>query len=125
MAKSQGWIREARGRFGFGHIRGANAEFAQASLELRSVASWVRDTFVLRKNDEWERLATIDYATCALGKGCDAVTPKSVLDYIRDLDVWQHKVAKLGLNEFSIESAMLELSLLFPTDLRTSARVLG
>lgn len=125
VAKSQGWIREARGRFGFGHIRGANAEFAQASLELRSVASWVRDTFVLRKNDEWERLATIDYATCALGKGDDAVTPKSVLDYIRDLDVWQHKVAKLGLNEFSIESAMLELSLLFPTELRTSARVLG
>lgn len=125
VAKSQGWIREARGRFGFGHIRGANAEFAQASLELRSVASWVRDTFVLRKNDEWERLATIDYATCALGKGDDAVTPKSVLDYIRDLDVWQHKVAKLGLNEFSIELAMLELSLLFPTELRTSARVLG
>ncbi|MBN8850047.1 MAG: restriction endonuclease subunit S [Sphingomonas sp.] len=125
VAKSQGWIREARGRFGFGHIRGANAEFAQSSLELRSVASWVRDTFVLRKNDEWERLATIDYATCALGKRNDAVTPKSVLDFIRNLDVWQHKVAKLGLNEFSIESAMLELSLLFPTDLRASARVLG
>lgn len=125
VAKSQGWIREARGRFGFGHIRGANAEFAQASLELRSIALWVRDTFVLRKNDEWERLATIDYATCALGKEGDAVTPKSVLAYIRDLDVWRHKIAKLGLNEFSVESAMLELSLLFPNDLRTSARVLG
>lgn len=124
VAKSQGWIREARGRFGFGHIRGANAEFAQASLELRSIASWVRDTFVLRKNEEWERLATIDYAACALGKDGDIVTPKSVLEYIRDLDVWRHKVTKLGLNEFSVQSAMLELALLFPNDLRTSARVL-
>jgi type I restriction enzyme S subunit len=123
VAKSQGWIREARGRFGFGHIRGVNADFAQASSELRSVASWVCETFILRKNEEWERLATIDYATCALSKDGEAVTPNLVLAYIRDLDVWRHKVAKLGLTEYRIQSAMLELSLLFPNDLRTSARV--
>jgi hypothetical protein len=123
VAKSQGWIREARGRFGFGHIKGANAEYAKATSELQSVATWVRDTFVLRKNEEWERLATVDYAVCALGSEGQAVTPKRVLAYISDLDVWRHKVAKLGLTEFSVQSAMLELGRLFPTEGKASARV--
>lgn len=123
VAKSQGWIREARGRFGFGHIKGANAGYARASSELQSIAIWVRDTFALRKNEEWERLATVDYAACALGSEGQPVTPKRVLAYISDLDVWRHKVAKLGLTEFSVQSAMLELGMLFPTDLKASARV--
>ncbi|RWK44777.1 restriction endonuclease subunit S [Mesorhizobium sp.] len=123
VAKSQGWIREARGRFGFGHVKGANAEYAKASSELQSIAIWVRDTFALRKNEEWERLATVDYAVCALGSEGQPVTPKRVLAYISDLDVWRHKVAKLGLTEFSVQSAMLELGRLFPTEGKASARV--
>lgn len=123
VAKSQGWIREARGRFGFGHIKGANAGYAKASSELQSIAIWVRDTFALRKNEEWERLATVDYAVCALGSEGQPVTPKRVLAYISDLDVWRHKVAKLGLTEFSVQSAMLELGRLFPTEGKASARV--
>ena len=123
VAKSQGWIREARGRFGFGHIKGANAEYAKATRELQSIAIWVRDTFALRKNEEWERLATVDYAVCALGTGELPVTPKRVLAYISDLDIWRHTVAKLGLTEFSVQSAMLELGRLFPTEGKASARV--
>lgn len=123
VAKSQGWIREARGRFGFGHIKGANADYAKATSELQSIAIWVRDTFALRKNEEWERLATVDYAVCALGEEEQPVTPKRVLAYISDLDIWRHKVAKLGLTEFSVQSAMLELGRLFPTEGKASARV--
>lgn len=123
VAKSQGWIREARGRFGFGHIKGANAEFAKATSELQFIAIWVCDTFALRKNEEWERLATIDYAVCALESEGQPITPKDVLAYISDLDIWRHKVAKLGLTEFSVQSAMLELGQLFPTEKKASARV--
>jgi hypothetical protein len=123
VAKSQGWIREARGRFGFGHIKGANAGFAKASNELQSIAAWVRDTFALRKNDEWERLATVDYAMCALGREGQPISPKRVLAYISDLDVWRHKVAKLALTEFSVQSAILELSQLFPAEGKAAVRV--
>jgi hypothetical protein len=123
IAKSQGWIREARGRFGFGHIKGANSEYVMASTELQSVAAWVRDTFIRRKNEEWECLATVDYAVCALGNEGQQVTARKVLAYIRDLDVWRHKVAKLGLTEFKVQSAMLELGTLFPTELKVLARV--
>ena len=105
------------------HIKGANAEYAKATSELQSIASWVRDTFALRKNEEWERLATVDYAVCALGAEEQPVTPKRVLAYISDLDIWRHKVAKLGLTEFSVQSAMLELGRLFPTEGKASARV--
>ncbi|KAB7644140.1 restriction endonuclease subunit S [Polymorphobacter fuscus] len=125
VAKSQGWIREARGRFGFGHIKGVNADYARADRKLQAIAIWVRDTFALRKNEEWERLATVDYAVCALGHEAQPVTPKRVLAYISDLEVWRHKVAKLGLTEFSVQSAMLELSQLFPIDEKASVRVDG
>lgn len=123
VAKSQGWIRETRGRFGFGHIKGSNAAYAKASSELQSIANWVRDTFALRKNDEWERLATVDYAAWALGSEGKPVTPERILAYISDLDVWRHKIARLNLTEFSVQSAMLELGRLFATDLKASKRV--
>ncbi|MFM0244114.1 restriction endonuclease subunit S [Paraburkholderia sediminicola] len=123
VAKAQGWIKETKGRFGFGHIRGSNAAYAKANKEIQSIVNWVRDTFALRKNDDWERLATVDYAAWTLGNEGQPVTPKRVLDYISDLDIWRHKIAKLNLTEFSVQSAMLELSKLFATDLKASKRV--
>jgi hypothetical protein len=125
IAKSQGWIREARGRFGFGHIRGVRADHAQASTRLQATACWVRDTFLLRKNEEWERLATVDYASHALQQEGFDVTPQAVLGYIRDLDVWRHKVEKLALTEFSVQSAMIELNTLFPLAAKASLRADG
>lgn len=123
VAKSQGWIREARGRFGFGHIRGANARYANVNRQLESIAVWVRDTFALRKNEDWERLATVDYAAHALKSAGEFVTPKSILAYISDVEIWRHKISRLGLTEFSVQSAMLELSMLFPSNVKATTRV--
>lgn len=56
IAKSKNYIREARGRFGFGHIRGNAASELGPWIDryhYAESARWVRDNFKLRKNAEW------------------------------------------------------------------------
>jgi hypothetical protein len=66
---------------------------------------------------------TVDYAVCALRAEEQPITPERVLAYSSDLDIWRQKVTKLGLTEFSVQSAMLELGRLFLTEGKASARV--
>lgn len=116
IAKQKNWLREARGRFGFGHVPGEAAGETDewiARYGYGESARWVAEHFRFKKNEEWETLATVDYAMehlQSLGVEADA---EQVLQYIRADDEWRPKVEKLGLSEIAIEAAMVEVKALF------------
>jgi hypothetical protein len=116
IAKTKNWLLEAKGRFGFGHIPGSAASGADEWIEkykYSESAKWVCEHFKLMKNDKWETLATVDYAVehlRSIGIEPDAT---QVLKYIAADDEWRHKIEKLGLTEFSVQSAMIEVAALF------------
>src|SRR3546814_18350317 len=71
-------------------------------------ARWVAEHFRFKRNEEWETLATVDYAMehlQSLGIEADA---GQVLQYIRADDEWRAKIEKLRLTEMSEGSALLE-----------------
>jgi len=119
IAKQKSWLREMRGRFGFGHVPGPAAEemenwFAKYGFE--DPARWVAEHFRFKRNEEWETLATVDYAMehlQSLGVEADATR---VLQYIRADDEWHPKIEKLRLTEMSVGTAMLEVKALFSAE---------
>ena len=119
IAKQKGWLRETRGRFGFGHVPGPAAEemedwFVKYGFE--DPARWVAEHFRFKRNEEWETLATVDYAMehlQSLGVEADAA---QVLQYIRADDEWRPKIEKLRLTEMSVTTAMLEVNALFSAE---------
>lgn len=116
IAKQKKWLHEARGRFGFGHVLGPAAGDMDewiAKYGYGDPARWVAEQFRFKKNEEWETIATVDYAMehlQSLGIEADA---EQILQYIRADDEWRPKVEKLGLTEISIEAAMVEVRALF------------
>ena len=113
IAKAKSYITEARGRYGFGHIPGATIAELEPAVErygYGASATWVNQHFKFKKNEEWELLATVDYAMLQVR---DA-TPADILAYVANDPEWRPKIEKLGLTEFKIESAMLEIRALFP-----------
>ncbi len=113
IAKAKSYITEARGRYGFGHIPGATIAELEPAVERYGYgesATWVNQHFKFKKNEEWELLATVDYAMLQVR---DA-TPADILAYVANDPEWRPKIEKLGLTEFKIESAMLEIRALFP-----------
>lgn len=117
IAKDRGYIREARGRFGFGHITGPGAAelmtYADKYGNFKEAAAWARDTFKFMKNEEWELLATVDYALMHLEAEGIAATPAQILQYIAADDEWRPKVKKLNLSETKVEKAMADVRKLF------------
>ncbi|MFK0332201.1 restriction endonuclease subunit S [Rhizobium sp. NPDC090275] len=116
IAKAKEWIFEAKGRYGFGHIPGpAFAEVPELShqLSLDDAVQWVREKFKRRRNEEWEVLATVDFAVSDLKNRGHTTNPATVLEYISRDAEWSPKIGKLGLTEESIDVAMHELSELF------------
>src|SRR3546814_4502071 len=97
IAKQKNWLREARGRFGFGHVPGPAAEEIEdwfAKYGFGDPARWVAEHFRFKRNEEWETLATVDYAMehlQSLGIEADA---GQVLQYIRADDEWRAKIEK-------------------------------
>ncbi|TBF80813.1 restriction endonuclease subunit S [Rhizobium leguminosarum] len=118
IAKSQNWIREAKGKYGFGHIPGpdhaASIEMAQMR-GLDALAKWVVQTFKRRRdNEQWEILATVDYAVQELHlRNGKLPSPKVVIDHLEKDPDWGHKLEKLSLTEASVASAMSEARALF------------
>ena len=116
IAKQKNRLREARGRFGFGHVTGPDAGDAAESIGKHGYgdrARWVAGHFRLRKNEDWERLATVDYAMeqeRLEGKEPDAA---QILHYIASDPEWRPKIEKFGLDEMSVGTAMAEVSALF------------
>jgi len=116
IAKQKNWLRETRGRFGFGHVPGPAAEEMEdwfAKYGFRDPARWVAEHFRFKRNEEWETLATVDYAMehlQSLGVEADAT---QILQYIRADDEWRPKIEKLRLTEMSVGTAMLEVKALF------------
>lgn len=116
IAKQKNWLREARGRFGFGHVPGPDVSEAGEWIDTYGYAAparWVAEHFRYKKNDEWETLATVDYAIehlQALGIEPDAA---QILQYIGSDSEWRPKIEKLGLTEMSVGTAMLEVQALF------------
>jgi hypothetical protein len=116
IAKNKHWLLEAKGRFGFGHIPGPAASEADEWIEKYTYAGpaiWVCEHFKLMKNDRWETLATVDYAVEHLRSTSIEPNAGQVLQYIAADDDWRPKIEKLGLTEFSIQSAMIEVAALF------------
>ena len=119
IAKQKSWLRETRGRFGFGHVPGPAAQEMEnwfAKYGFGDSARWVAEHFRYKKNEEWETLATVDYAMehlQSLGVEADATR---VLQYIRADDEWRPKIEKLRLTEMSVGTAMLEMKALFSAD---------
>lgn len=116
VAKTKDWLREARGRFGFGHVPGANAREMDAWIikyGFEGAARWVADNFRFKKNEEWETLATVDYVVEHMKSlGVDA-DPSKILTYIHADYEWSPKVQKLRLTETKIQLALFELNALF------------
>ncbi len=116
IAKRKSWLREARGRFGFGHVPGAEVTDAAEWIETYGYgepARWVADHFRYKKNDEWETLATVDYAVEHLRSLDIDPDAEQILQYIASDTEWHPKIEKLGLTEMSVGTAMLEVAALF------------
>jgi len=116
IAKRKSWLREARGRFGFGHVPGAEVADAAEWIETYGYgepARWVADHFRYKKNDEWETLATVDYAVEHLRSLDIDPHAEQILQYITSDPEWHPKIEKLRLTEMSVGTAMLEVAALF------------
>ncbi|QRY67290.1 restriction endonuclease subunit S [Ensifer sp. PDNC004] len=116
IAKQKNWLREARGRYGFGHVPGGAAAEMKEWIDTYAygeIAGWVADQFRFKKNEDWETLATVDYAIEHMRSLGVEPNASKVLDYIRADDEWRPKIEKLGLTEFSIQSAIIEIKALF------------
>ena len=116
IAKRKNWLREARGRFGFGHVPGAEVADAAAWMETYGYgepARWVADHFRYKKNDEWEALATVDYAVEHLRSLDIDPDAEQIFQYITSDPEWHPKIEKLRLTEMSVGTAMLEVTALF------------
>ncbi|MEM1386979.1 MAG: restriction endonuclease subunit S [Pseudomonadota bacterium] len=116
IAKRKSWLREARGRFGFGHVPGAEVADAAEWIETYGYgepARWVADHFRYKKNDEWETLATVDYAVEHLRSLDIDPDAEQILQYITSDPEWHPKIEKLRLTEMSVGTAMLGVAALF------------
>ena len=117
IAEENGWILRSKGTHGEGSALGDKASELDSWIEkyqFDEVAAWVRDKFKYRKNDQWELLATVDYARLALETENEMSTSAAVLSYIEADDEWRPKLQKLGLSESLIQNALVELETLFP-----------
>ncbi len=116
IALKKNWICPKTGEYGKGHAPGKSASEMDEWIEkyqLAKPAAWVHDKFKFRKNDQWELLATIDYAILALkAQGADP-SPANILEYISNDEEWHPKIEKLRLTEATIQNAMVELQTLF------------
>lgn len=116
IAKQKNWLREARGRFGFGHVPGADVGYASEWIDAYrydTPVRWVAEHFRYKKNEEWETLATVDYAIEHLQTLSIKPDAAQILHYIASDPEWRPKIEKLGLTEMSVGSAMLEVQALF------------
>jgi type I restriction enzyme S subunit len=117
VANALRYVREARGRFGFGYIAGPNLEGLNRKLEQHEryaeAAQWVCSRFRLVDNQKWELLATVDFALRALSEEGRSPTPDEIVEYIEADPHWWPKVQRLGLTPFKVESAMLETRAIF------------
>ncbi len=117
IAKNKGYIREAKGRFGFGHISGHNIadlmEWSEKYGDFKAAAKWVLGKFQFMKNTEWELLATVDYAVRHLKAEGIQPTADKVMMYIAADDEWRAKIKKLELTETKVAKAMDEVNTLF------------
>src|SRR3546814_9039033 len=79
IAKQKNWLREARGRFGFGHVPGPAAEEIEdwfAKYGFGDPARWVAEHFRFKRNEErseehtseLQSLMSITYAVFCLQK---------------------------------------------------------
>lgn len=119
IAKQKSWLLEARGRFGFGHVPGPTASEMDdwiARYGYDESARWVAEHFRFKKNEEWETLATIDYAMEHLQSVGIEPDGAHILQYIRSDDEWRPKIEKLKLTEMSVGTAMLEVKALFSAE---------
>jgi len=116
IAKQKNWLREARGRFGFGHVPGPDVGDTAEWIDTYGYggpARWVAEHFRFKKNEEWETLATVDYAMEHLRSLDIDPDAEQILQYIRADDEWRPKIEKLALTEMSVGTAMVEVSALF------------
>ncbi|RBO52155.1 hypothetical protein DSD19_16035 [Rhodovulum sp. BSW8] len=119
IAKQKNWLREARGRFGFGHVPGPNVGDASEWIDTygyEAPARWVAEHFRYKKNEEWETLATTDYAIEHLQTFGIEVGAAQILQYIASDPEWRPKIEKLRLTEMSVATAMLEVQALFSAE---------
>ena len=125
IAKTNGYIKEAKGRFGYGHITGSGEtelldymikydSHREAGNGVNAAAVWVRDTFKYMNNEEWELIATVDYAVMYLQDLGIQATAKAVLDFIGADPEWHAKVDKLSLTEAKVQTAIKKVESLFP-----------
>lgn len=116
IAKSKNWIREARGRYGFGHIPTRDATDLDEWIKeysYQETAQWVAQKFKYLKNDEWELLATVDYTAEFFTSNDIEPDAKKVLQFIASDREWKLKIEKLGLNEVKVQTAMDKVISLF------------
>lgn len=119
IAKQKNWLHEARGRYGFGHVPGADIVDAEewiATYRYDTPSRWVTEHFRYKKNEEWETLATVDYVIEHLQTLGIEPDPAQILQYIASDLEWRPKIEKLRLTEISVATAKLEVQTLFSTE---------
>ncbi len=119
IAKQKHWLHEARGRYGFGHVPGADIADAGewiATYRYDAPSRWVTEHFRYKKNEEWETLATVDYVIEHLQTLGIEPDPAQIFQYIASDLEWRPKIEKLRLTEMSVATAKLEVQTLFSTE---------
>jgi type I restriction enzyme S subunit len=116
IAQDKNWVGRANGRFGEGSVLGSHAAEMNEWIEkyqFGKAAASVHDKFKYRRNEQWELLATVDYAMLALAHQGTHPTPTAILSYIENDDEWRPKVQTLHLSETVIQNAIAELKSMF------------
>jgi type I restriction enzyme S subunit len=116
IALKKNWIVPASGKQSNGHVLGTAANDLDRWIneyQFGKSAAWVYDKFKYRKNEQWEILATVDYAILALTSKNNFPTASDVLEYISNDKEWAPKLEKLKLSEAVIHNSMIELQSLF------------
>lgn len=112
IAEDKNWIVRAKGAHGEGSTLGDKSAEMDELIEKYGFdrsAAWVRDKFKFRKNEQWELLATVDYAKLALEASGGAATAAEILAYIRNDEEWAPKIKNLDLTKDTIQNALIEL----------------
>lgn len=115
IAEDKNWIVRSKGRHGEGSTLGPNACEMDDWIEkygFARAATWVRDRFKFRKNEQWGLLATVDYARLALEAAGSIPTAASILAYIEADEQWRAKIDNFGLREAAIQNALVEVETL-------------
>ena len=118
IAQDQGYIKKATVGNYVGFVVGDKIEQIDQYLSrypISTAIDWVVKEFRFRNKEQLELLATVDFAALEILKSKKAVTMANVKHVIATSKKWTAKLNRELFSDVSIERALQELKILFPT----------